>query len=58
MEYTEDTRKAGIAPSRLPPRRPVSRSGENSIRVCSIGICGHCMYRDIRTLAGIDKLYI
>lgn len=27
VEYMEDTRTAGIAPSRLPPRRPVSRGG-------------------------------
>lgn len=34
--HTKDTRKAGIAPSRLSPRRAVSRGGAVSIRMCQI----------------------
>lgn len=55
---TEDTRTAGIAPSRLPPRRAVSWGGAGSIRVRPIDICGHCVYRVIHAADALEKLYI
>lgn len=56
--HTEDTRTAGIAPSRFPPRRPVSMGGAASIRVRPMGICGYCVYRAIPTAGVPNKLYI
>lgn len=45
-------------PSRLPPRRPVSRGGAVSIRGHPIGICEHYVYRPIHPAALTDILYI